>query len=137
MVEKGHTVRCKRLVAGSITCSHPFAPHGQPTGYGEGLSPGPRTTPGKPQGLTAHAPAALDPGAGTMTPATWGKGARAKLWSRNGQPGTTPPRTLPTDGGVGESRPVKEGSRGRPGRGRHKTGPGPGKGGTDGWKGGR
>ena len=79
MVEKGHTVRCKRLVAGPSQDCHPFAPRGQPTGYGEGLSPGPRTTPGKPQGLTAHAPAALDPGAGTMTPATRGKGARAKL----------------------------------------------------------
>ena len=54
------------------------------------------------------------------------------------------PRDPPEGGGVGESRPVKEGSRGRPGRDRHKTGPGPekvgtevGMGGTDGWKGGR
>ena len=39
------------------------------------------------------------------------------------------PQDPPEDGGVGESRPVKEGARGRPGRDRHKTGPGPGKGG--------
>ena len=79
MAEKGHTVRLKRLFAGFNQSRNPFAPRGQPTGYGEGLSPGPRTTPGEPQGLTAHAPAARDPGAGTMTPATRRKGARAKL----------------------------------------------------------
>ena len=79
MAEKGHTVRCKRFIAGPSQTCHPFAPRGQPTGYGEGLSPGPRTTPGEPQGLAAHAPGARDPGAGTMTPAARGKGARAKL----------------------------------------------------------
>ena len=79
MAEKGHTVRRERLVAGYIQISPPIAPCGQPTGYGDGLSPGPRTTPGEPQGLAAHAPGARDPGAGTMTPATREKGARANL----------------------------------------------------------
>ena len=37
------------------------------------------------------------------------------------------PEGPPDGGGVGESRPVKEGSRGRPGRHRHKTMTGPGK----------
>ena len=37
------------------------------------------------------------------------------------------PEGPPEGGGVGESRPVKEGSRGRPGRHRHKAMTGPGK----------
>ena len=58
-----------------------------------------------------------------MTPATRDRSPR-HTWSRNGQGGSIP-RDPPEGGGVGESRPVKEGSRGRPGRDRHKTMPGP------------
>ena len=47
-------------------------------------------------------------------------------WSRGGLRDSIP-RGPPEGGGVGESRPVKEGSRGRPGRHRHKTMTGPGK----------
>ena len=85
----------------------PVCPPRTADGVRRRLKPRAPYHPREPQGLTAHAPAALGPGAGTMTPATRGKGARAKLWSRNGQPGTTPPRTLPEGGGVWESRPVK------------------------------
>ena len=47
-------------------------------------------------------------------------------WPRRGLGGSIP-WGPPEGGGVGESRPVKEGSRGRPGRHRHKTMTGPGK----------
>ena len=58
-----------------------------------------------------------------MTHATRDRSPR-HTWSRSGLGGTIP-RDPPEGGGVGESRPVKEGSRGRPGRHRHKTMTGP------------
>ena len=61
-----------------------------------------------------------------MTHATRYRSPR-HTWSRSGLGGSIP-RDPPEGGGVGESRPVKEGSRGRPGRHRHKTMTGPGKG---------
>ena len=105
MAEKGHTVRLKKLLAGSEQCRIPIAPCGQPTGYGEGLSPGPRTTPGEPQGLDGTRPRRPRPGSGHNDPRNPGKGSPRQFVTRNGQPGTTPPRTLPGDGGVGESQP--------------------------------
>ena len=104
MAEKGHTVRCKRFIAGPSQNCHPFAPRGQPTGYGEGLSPGPRTTPGEPQGLNGTRPRHPRPGSGHNDPRNPGKGSPRQIVTRNGQPGTTPPRTRPGDGAVGESR---------------------------------
>ena len=82
MAEKGHTVRRKRLVAGSIQRSHPIAPPRTADGVRRRReAPGPVRT--------AHAPGTREhPAAGTMTPATRGKGARAKL-TRNGQQGAS------------------------------------------------
>ena len=105
MAEKGHTVRLKTLFAGSIQRRIPIALCGQPTGYGEGVRPRAPYHPREPQGLFGTRPRHPRPGSGHNDPRIPGKGSPRQIVTRNGQPGTTPPRTLPGDGAVGESRP--------------------------------
>ena len=90
MAEKGHTVRLKRLFAGSIQRRLPIAPPRTADGVRRRReAPGPVPPPGAAGMRTAHAPGTLEhPAAGTMTPATRGKGARAKM-TRNGQQGAS------------------------------------------------
>ena len=105
MTEKGHTVRCQGARSRARPEPPPVCPPRTADGVRRRLKPRAPYHPRRAAGIVGTRPRRPRPGSGHNDPRNPGEGSPRQIVTRNGQPGTTPPRTLPGDGGVGESRP--------------------------------